>query len=119
VSGHEELAVAIIHPMWCGWLSQAKTNSKEVGKRQEVCTKLRHDFASYISNQWIRLVLPKEYKKELGRPVGKYRSNNLLEQRELVNQAQIEGTSLTEEQKRQQERAEQFSKLTNQVLSYE
>jgi hypothetical protein len=50
---------------------------------------------------------------------GKYRSNNLLEQRKLVNQAQIEGTSLTEEQKRQQERAEQFSKLTNQVLSYE
>lgn len=23
---HEELAIAIIHSMWCGWLSQAKTN---------------------------------------------------------------------------------------------
>jgi hypothetical protein len=23
---HEELAIAIIHSMWCGWLSQAKNN---------------------------------------------------------------------------------------------
>ena len=23
---HEELAIAIIHSMWCGWLSQAKKN---------------------------------------------------------------------------------------------
>jgi hypothetical protein len=23
---HEELAIAIIHSMWCGWLSQAKRN---------------------------------------------------------------------------------------------
>jgi hypothetical protein len=40
---HEELAIAIIHSMWCGWLSQAKKNRGVYTQEYVDCFK--HAFA--------------------------------------------------------------------------
>jgi len=35
---HEELAIAIIHSMWCGWLSQAKKNRVVLHKNMSIAS---------------------------------------------------------------------------------
>lgn len=85
-------------------------------EKTQVGTRLRNDLEGYISHQWIRLVLPSEYKN----PEHQHDTTSKKQQTELVNHAQNAAASststrtsptMTEEEARRVEQARQYNEM--------